>query len=76
MEKGDLLSILLTDDLFKHDDTLIIDECITFFFAAAQTSSMATQNMFFFLIQQPELMKKARSEIKNVIIDPYIRDHP
>jgi cytochrome P450 len=33
-EKGDLLSILLNDELFKNDDKMIIDECLTFFFAA------------------------------------------
>jgi cytochrome P450 len=33
-DKGDLLSILLNDDLFKNDDKMIIDECLTFFFAA------------------------------------------
>ena len=40
-DRCDLLSILLTDNLFS-DDTMIIDECLTFFFAATQTSSVAT----------------------------------
>jgi cytochrome P450 len=39
--EGCLLSILLNDDLFKNDDTMIIDECLTFFFAGTQTSSVA-----------------------------------
>ena len=34
-EMGDFLSILLTDDLFKDDEELILDECLTFFFAGS-----------------------------------------
>ena len=34
-DSGDLLTILLTDDLFKNDERLIIDECLTFFFAGS-----------------------------------------
>lgn len=34
-DKGDLLSILLSDDLFKNDKNAIIDECLTFFFAGS-----------------------------------------
>ena len=41
-DKGDLLSILITDDIFKNDNKMIIDEALTFFFAATQTSSMST----------------------------------
>jgi hypothetical protein len=32
-EKGDFLTILLCDDLFKDDKKRIIDETLTFFFA-------------------------------------------
>ena len=49
-DKGDLLSILLSDDLFKNDDKMIVDECLTFFFAATQTSSMSTGNMLIHLM--------------------------
>ena len=31
---GDLLDILLTDEIYKDDDTAIVDECLTFQFAA------------------------------------------
>jgi len=34
-DRGDLLTILLEDDLFKNDNKMIIDECLTFFFAAS-----------------------------------------
>jgi cytochrome P450 len=49
-DKGDLLSILLSDDLFANDDKMIIDECLTFFFAATQTSSMSMANMIHFMM--------------------------
>jgi cytochrome P450 len=34
-KKGDLLSILLTDELFSLDNEMIVDECFTFFFAGS-----------------------------------------
>ena len=35
VDRGDLLSILVNDDLFKNDSNIIIDECLTFFFAGS-----------------------------------------
>jgi cytochrome P450 len=35
LEKGDLITILLSDDLFKNNIEMIIDECITFFLAGS-----------------------------------------
>ncbi len=32
-EEGDILSIMLTDDLYRHDMEKLIDECIAIFFA-------------------------------------------
>ena len=32
--KGDFLTILLSEDLFKGHDDWIVDECVTFMFAA------------------------------------------
>ena len=34
-KKGDLLSILLTNDLFSGDDVAIVDECVTVFLAGS-----------------------------------------
>jgi cytochrome P450 len=50
-KKGDLLSILLTDELFCLDNEMIVDECLTFFFAGSQTSSVTIQNLFLHLIK-------------------------
>jgi len=36
-EQDDLISILLTSDLFKNDDELIKDEIVTFFLAGMKT---------------------------------------
>ena len=35
IDRGDLLTILLKDDLFKNKDSNIIDECILFFLAGS-----------------------------------------
>lgn len=40
--RGDLLSILCTDELFCNDTEMIKDECLTFFFAGSQTSANNT----------------------------------
>ena len=34
-ERGDFLTILLTDDLFKDNNKRIVDEALTFFFAGS-----------------------------------------
>ena len=33
-KKGDFLSIMLEDELYKDDPEMIVDECATFMFAA------------------------------------------
>ena len=35
----DIVSILLQDDLFKDNESVILDECLTFFFAGSSTTS-------------------------------------
>ena len=41
-EKGDFLTILLTEPFFMNDNERIVDECLTFFFAGSQTSAITT----------------------------------
>ena len=33
LESGDLITVLLSDELFKNDIEMIVDECLTFFLA-------------------------------------------
>ena len=53
MDFGDFLGILLTDENFKGNDDMIVDECLTFFAAGSQTSSVASQNLILLLIKHP-----------------------
>jgi len=62
------LSILLSDELFKDNDTRIIDECFTFFFAGSQTSAIAMQNLILALLKHPEYQKKITDELKREIV--------
>lgn len=41
LDGGDLVSIFLTDPLFKDDIEMILDECLSFFIAGTQTTSSA-----------------------------------
>lgn len=59
---GDLLSILINDDLFKQDDESIIDEMFAFFFAGSATTQIATSNLIYYMIQQPELKKRFKAD--------------
>ena len=47
-DKGDLLSTLLNEELYKSDDAMIVDECITFFFAGTQTTSITVSNLIMY----------------------------
>lgn len=58
----DLLSMLVTNELFKDDDKKILDECLTMFFAGTQTVSMTTGNLIQYLTQKPEYLAKIRAE--------------
>lgn len=48
-DTGDILSVLLTDSLYKDDIVLILDEAITLFFAATQTLASQISNMVGYL---------------------------
>jgi cytochrome P450 len=48
VDKGDLLSILLQDDLFKDDSVGIVNECMTFFLAGSATMSVTSSHLLMF----------------------------
>ena len=58
LEKGDLMTILISDDLFKDNIEMIIDECLTFFMAGTQTTSSAVGTTIGQAIKNPEIMAK------------------
>jgi len=70
-KKGDLLSILLSDDLFSLDNNMIVDECLTFFFAGSQTSSVTTQNLILHLIKNRKYGDQIINEIEKVVVIPF-----
>ena len=49
-DKGDLMHILLHEDLYQGDDLEIAEECLTFFITGTQTTAIATQNFILRLI--------------------------
>jgi cytochrome P450 len=63
-EQGDLLSILITDELFANDDAMIVDECMTFFFAGSQTSSANTQNLTMHLLKNTHYGEQISKEVE------------
>ena len=49
VDKGDFLTVLLIDELFKGQDDYIVDECLTFMVAATQTTTILTTNALYYL---------------------------
>lgn len=65
--KGDFLTLLLSDDLFKDKDDYMVDECLTFMLAATMTTTMLISNAIYYLTQNPESLSKLRKEMaKNI----------
>jgi cytochrome P450 len=57
---ADLLNILMHDELFKDNHSLILDECLLFFFAGSQTTACQISNALHYLMQKPELLQKVK----------------
>ncbi|CDW83902.1 cytochrome family subfamily polypeptide 55 precursor [Stylonychia lemnae] len=62
----DFLNLLLQDDLFKDNESLMVDECCTFMLAATQTTSTALSNLLFYLTKHDVIRANLRNEIKEV----------
>ena len=65
--KGDFLTLLLTDDLFKDKNDYMVDECLTFMLAATMTTTMLISNAIYYLTQNTETLGKLRDEMKKSI---------
>ena len=66
-DNGDLLSILLSDQLYQGNDEKTKDELIIFFLAGNETIKTSSTNTVCFLTQNPEIRKKFMSEITPVL---------
>lgn len=67
VSKGDFLTMLLQDELFKGQDEYIVDECLTFMAAASQTTTMLVSNAIYYLTKFRETSCKLRAELSNAI---------
>jgi cytochrome P450 len=50
VNKGDFLTMLLTVDLFKNDDKMILDECVAFMIASTNATSLLISNTIYYLV--------------------------
>lgn len=66
--KGDLLHLLLTVDIFKDNDVLIIDECVAFMIASTNATSLLIANTIYYLTQfeKEGHILKVREELQKV----------
>jgi cytochrome P450 len=71
--KGDFLQILLEDETTRHNNELIVDECLTFFFAGTQTSNLTSQNLIYMLAKHPNYREKILKELDEIIVQPYLQ---
>jgi len=60
----DFLTQLLSDDMYKDNDKMMMDECLTFIGAATQTTTFLLSNVVYYLMKNPEVLIKAKAEIK------------
>lgn len=44
VRKGDFLTMLLEDELFKHQEEYMVDECLSFMLAGTQTTTLLITN--------------------------------
>lgn len=66
-KKEDFLTLLLSDDLFKDNDKMIIDQCITFITAGTQTTTVLISNALYYFTLNRDKLDLARNEITKVL---------
>ncbi len=59
----DFLTLMLSDSLFKDNETLMVDECASFYVAATQTTATLVANAIYFLTMYPATKSKLSKEI-------------
>ena len=64
----DFLTQLLSDDMYKDNDKMIMDECLTFIGAATQTTTFLLSNVMYYMMKNPEVLEKVREEIKTRVL--------
>ena len=57
------MDILITNDFYKDQDALIIDEIITFFAAGMKTIQLSTTNLIWYISKHAEFKHKLLAEI-------------
>lgn len=57
LQKGDLMTILISDEVFENDVEMIVDECLTFFMAGTQTTSSLVAHTICQAIKNPSIMQ-------------------
>jgi len=70
----DLLTILLSDDMFKNNNKAMIDEIITFFLAGSFTLRSVNSNMFMYLGMNPDVNQKLMKELIETHLKDFIDD--
>lgn len=63
------MTILISDELFKDDIEMIIDECLTFFLAGTQTTSALVGNTIANAMNHPDVMKKVVDELNGLVVE-------
>ncbi|CDW82712.1 cytochrome p450 [Stylonychia lemnae] len=64
---ADFLTMLLTDDLFKEDESLMKDEIATFILASTLTTTALITNTLYYYEFLPEVKHKLRQEISQTM---------
>ena len=54
---------MLSDSLFKNNETLMVDECASFYVAATQTTATVVANAIYFLTMYPKTKQRLCTEI-------------
>jgi cytochrome P450 len=61
------MTILISDDIYKDNIEMIIDECMTFFLAGTSTTSSAIGTTIAQCIKNPKIMSKVQVEIEEFL---------